>query len=68
MELLHSLLDLGDAISAAVGWVAFWYTWVGPAGRPTRSPGPSGAGELEQFLRLATRPPTLRSGVPSASS
>jgi hypothetical protein len=54
MELLHALLDLGDAISAALGWVAFWYAWVAPPGRKTRSPRPSGPDEVEQFLRIAT--------------
>ena len=57
MELLHALLDLGDAISAALGWVAFWYTWVAPAGRKMRTLRPSGAAEVEQFLRIATMRP-----------
>jgi hypothetical protein len=55
MDLLHALLDLVDAVSAAAGFVAFWYTWVRTPRRslpPPRSP--SGADELEQFLRSAT--------------
>ena len=31
MDLLNALLDLADAISAAVALVGFWYTWVLPA-------------------------------------
>ena len=31
MDLLNALLNLADAISAAVAMVGFWYTWVQPA-------------------------------------
>jgi hypothetical protein len=55
MDLLNALLDLVDAISAAVAIAAFWYAWVVPPERsalppPKRS---SGAAELERFLRAA---------------
>ena len=56
MDLLNALLDLVDAISAAVALVGFWYTWVLPAD-PRTLPLPKGASapdELEQFLRAAT--------------
>ena len=56
MDLLNALLDLADAISAAVALVGFWYTWVLPADTRTL-PLPMSASapdELEQFLRAAT--------------
>jgi hypothetical protein len=56
MDLLNALLDLADAISAAVALVGFWYTWVLPA-HPCTLPLPMSASapdELEQFLRAAT--------------
>jgi hypothetical protein len=55
MDLLDALLNLADAISAAVALVGFWYTWVRP-GDPRTPPVPRSASapdELEQFLRAA---------------
>ena len=56
MDLLNALLNLADAISAAVAMVGFWYTWVQPAApralaRPRSASAP---GELERFLRAAS--------------
>jgi hypothetical protein len=54
MDLLNALLDLADAISAAVALVTFWYAWVVPPDRRALSPGPaSGPDELERFIRAA---------------
>ncbi len=55
MDLLNSLLDLADAISAAVALVGFWYTWVSPPAPemlalPRNASAPD---ELERFLRAA---------------
>ena len=51
MELLNALLDLVDATCTAIGWVAFWCTWVAPRRRPLPSPAqPSSRDELELFL------------------
>jgi len=57
MELLNALLDLVDAVSAAIGIVVVWYTWVAPppprnALPPPRRP--SAPDELDDFLRSAT--------------
>jgi hypothetical protein len=61
MDLLDALLNLADAISAAVAVVGFWYTWVRPRDpRPLSVPRSASApDELEQFLRAAAlnRPP-----------
>ena len=55
MELLNALLDLVDAICTAIGWVAFWCTWVAPRRRPLPSPAqPSSRDELELFLGKAS--------------
>ena len=54
MDLLNALLDLADAISAAVALVGFWYTWVLPADPHTLPMSASAPDELEQFLRAAT--------------
>jgi hypothetical protein len=55
MDLLHALLDLVDAVSAAAGFVAFWYTWVRVPRRTLPPPRPpSGTDELARFLRSAT--------------
>lgn len=54
MELLNALLDLVDATFTAVGWVAFWFTWVAPR-RPLPPPAqPSSPDELEHFLGRTT--------------
>ena len=56
MELLNALLDLVDAICTALGWVAFWCTWVAPRRRPLPAPAqPSSADEVELFLGQATQ-------------
>ena len=57
MELLSALLDIVDAVSAAIGIVVVWYTWVAPP--PSRHalpppPRPSAPDELDDFLRSAT--------------
>ena len=60
MELLNALLDLVDAVSAAIGIVVVWYTWVAPPSAkilphalpPPRRP--SAPDELDDFLRNAT--------------
>jgi hypothetical protein len=55
MELLNALLDLVDATCTAIGWVAFWCTWVAPRRRPPPSPPqPSSPDELELFLGQTT--------------
>ena len=55
MELLNALLDLVDAICTAIGWVAFWCTWVAPSRQPLPSPPPpSSPDQLEVFLDQAT--------------
>jgi hypothetical protein len=56
MELLNALLDLADATSAAIGIVAFWYTWVAPPRRPALPPPrrPSPPDELDRFVHAAT--------------
>ena len=56
MELLNALLDLVDAICTAIGWVAFWCTWVAPSRQPLPSPPPqpSSPDQLELFLDQAT--------------
>ena len=70
MELLNALLDLVDAVSAAIGIVVVWYTWVAPptgqvlphrALPPPRRP--SAPDELDDFLRNAT--PSGPSGDPA---
>ncbi len=55
MDLLNALLNLADAISAAVAMVGFWYTWVQPADpRALALPRSASApDELERFLRAA---------------
>ena len=55
MDLLNTLLNLADAISAAVALAGFWYTWVLPADpRTLRLPrSVSAPDEMEQFLRAA---------------
>ena len=54
MDLLNALLDLADAISAAVALVGFWYTWVRPGDpRTPLSSSASAPDELERFLRAA---------------
>jgi hypothetical protein len=57
MDLLNALLDLADAISAAVALTGFWHTWVLPADSrvlwlPRSASAPD---ELERFLRAATQ-------------
>jgi hypothetical protein len=62
MDLLDTLLNFADAISAAVALVGFWYTWVLPPAPDTRAL-PKGADppdELERFLRAAAS--STRSG------
>jgi hypothetical protein len=56
MDLLNDLLNLADAISAAVALVGFWYTWVLPPAPDTRAlpKDASAPDELERFLRAAT--------------
>jgi hypothetical protein len=56
MDLLNDLLNLADAISAAVALVGFWYTWVLPPAPDTRAlpKGASAPDELERFLLAAT--------------
>ena len=55
MELLNALLDLVDALCTAIGWVAFWFTWVAPPRRPLPpNTQPSSPDELEVFLGEAT--------------
>jgi hypothetical protein len=56
MDLLNALLDLADAIAAAVALVGFWYTWVlppatGPLALPMCARPPDD--ELERFVRAA---------------
>jgi hypothetical protein len=60
MELLNALLDLVDATLTAVGWVAFWCSWVAPQRAPLPSPPqPSSPDDLQRFLQDATfRPAT----------
>jgi hypothetical protein len=62
MELLDALLNLFDAVSAAIGIVAVWYAWVAPP-RPGLLPPPrrhSDPDELDRFLRSATPGRTSR--------
>ena len=65
MELLNALLDLVDAVSAAIGIVVVWYTWVAPPPRNALPPPrrPSAPDELDDFLRNAT--PSAPSGDPA---
>jgi hypothetical protein len=52
MDLLNAILNLADAISAAVALVGVWYTWVLPSA-PRNLPLPdclSAPEELERFL------------------
>ena len=60
MELLSALLDLVDAVSAAIGIVVVWYTWVAPPARHALPPPrrPSAPDELDDFLRSATGGPS----------
>lgn len=62
MELLSALLDIVDAVSAAIGIVVVWYTWVVPPRQNLLPPPrrPSAPDELDDFLRSAA--PTSRSG------
>jgi hypothetical protein len=54
MDWLNDLLNLADAISAAVALVGFWYTWVLPPAPNTLAlPEGASADELERFLRAA---------------
>jgi hypothetical protein len=53
MELLNALLDLVDATCTAIGWVAFWCTWLAPR-RPPSAAQPSSPDELELFLGKAS--------------
>jgi hypothetical protein len=56
MELVYAFLDFVDTVSAAIGIVVVWYTWVAPPRGnvlpPPRSP--SDPDELERFVRTAT--------------
>jgi hypothetical protein len=56
MELVNALMDLVDAVSAAIGIVAFWYTWVAPPRRAALPPPrrPSAPDELDRFVHAAT--------------
>jgi hypothetical protein len=56
MELVYALLDFADTVSAAVGIVVVWYTWVAPprANVPPLPRSPSDPDELERFVRTAT--------------
>jgi hypothetical protein len=56
MDWLNDLLNLADAISAAVALVGFWYTWVLPPAPDTLAlpKGASAPDELERFLRAAS--------------
>lgn len=55
MELLNALLDLVDVTCTAIGWVAFWCTWVAPRRQSPPFPAqPSTPDELEVFLGQAT--------------
>jgi hypothetical protein len=49
-------LDFVDAVSAAIGIVVVWYTWVAPPrGNVLPPPRPSSdPDELERFVRTAT--------------
>ena len=64
MDLLNALLNLADAISAAVALVGFWYTWVRPADPRTLAlpRSASAPDELERFLRAAALEQTVRAG------
>ena len=64
MDLLNALLDLADAISAAVALVGFWYTWCCRRTRTLPLPmGASAPDELEQFLRAATLEQTVAQAI-----
>ena len=56
MELLNALLELVDAVSAAIGIAAVWYGWVAMPHRNAlpRPRRPSAPDELDQFLHAAT--------------
>ena len=55
MEWLNAFLDLVDATFTAIGWVAFWFTWVAPRRRPLPPPAqPSSPDELKLFLGQAS--------------
>jgi hypothetical protein len=59
MKLVYALLDFVDAVSAAIGLVVLWYTWVVPPRNEVPPPSPSDPEEVERFVRTATlnKPP-----------
>jgi hypothetical protein len=62
MELLDAFWNLVDAVSTAIGIVAFWYAWVAPPRRPNALPPPpprTRPDELDRFVHAAamSRPP-----------
>jgi hypothetical protein len=64
MELLDAILNLFDAVSAAIGIVVVWYTWVAPPRRSLLPPPrpQSDPDELDRFLH------NLRAPTPSRTS